>query len=549
MKKLKGLPYDANKLKTLDLELLCGRDCLNNYLQSSFFSWDKGSTLLYWRWSNESQEYAKNGFSPCISGMLPASLKSASIPKQPVFDKIYSKIKKAVQRGYLKLEVATDSKIKNVIDYFGVEKGESDIRVVFNGTSCGLNGAVWAPNFWLPPAKSMVRALSFNFKAVDIDLGEMFLNFPLSKKLIIYSGVDITPFRKQLHEDRLTDSANKRLLATWSRTWMGFRPSPEWACRFYYLAEEFVRGDEKDISNTLYWKSIILNLIGSEDYNPALPNVYKWNDLVSNLAGEIKAYVDDLRVISLNIEQAWAIARLVASRLQFLGIQDAPRKRRTDNGAWAGTIYHTSPTTIQTTVSVTKWVKGKSYINFLNNEIKDNPEVMFEYKTLEQIRGFLCHLAMTYEILFPYLKGFHLVLCAHLPKRDEEGWKLTDLEWIAHMQERLESKKISNEQYEMDMNRVFDPKGQPKRVKPGRFFKCLEALTKFFELEVPPIITHRSSNVRLVAYGFVDASKGGFGANFWQICIYYFTTRCQNPPKTVSALRLYSRRGTYSILN
>jgi len=117
------------------------------------------------------------------------------------------------------------------------------------------------------------------------------------------------------------------------------------------------------------------------------------------------------------------------------------------------------------------------------------------------------------------------------------------------MQERLESKKISNEQYEMDMNRVFDPKGQPKRVKPGRFFKCLEALTKFFELEVPPIITHRSSNVRLVAYGFVDASKGGFGANFWQICIYYFTTRCQNPPKTVSALRLYSRRGTYSILN
>ena len=37
--------------------------------------------------------------------------------------------------------------------------------------------------------------------------------------------------------------------------------------------------------------------------------------------------------------------------------------------------------------------------------------------------------------------------------------------------------------------------------------------------------------------------------NFWQICIYYFTTRCQNPPKTVTALRLYPRRSTYSILN
>jgi len=35
---------------------------------------------------------------------------------------------------------------------------------------------------------------------------------------------------------------------------------------------------------------------------------------------------------------------------------------------------------------------------------------------------------------------------------------------------------------------------------------------------------------------------------FWQICIYYFTTRCQNPPKTVSALRLYTRRCTLTML-
>jgi len=303
-------------------------------------------------------------------------------------------------------------------------------------------------------------------------------------------------------------------VATWSRTWMGFRPSPEWACRFYYLAEEFVRGDEKDIKNPLYWKSIVLNLIGSENYNPALPNVYKWNDLAAHIAGEIKAYVDDLRVIGFNLEHAWAIARLIASRLQFLGIQDAPRKRRTDNGAWAGTIYHTSSTKIQTTVSVIKWKKAKDYIDMLNMEIRDNPEVEFNFKLLEQIRGFLCHLAMTYEILFPFLKGFHLTLCSHLPKRNEEGWKLADLEWIGYLQERLNSGKLSQTQYDMDINRVFDPKHQPKKVKPvDRFFKCLKALTHFFELDIPPVITHRSTNVRLVAYGFVDASKGGFGAS------------------------------------
>lgn len=49
---------------------------------------------------------------------------------------------------------------------------------------------------------------------------------------------------------------------------------------------------------------------------------------------------------------------------------------------------------------------------------------MIDYKQLESIRGFLVYQAMTYEVLFPYLKGFHLTLSQHLPHRDEEGWKL-----------------------------------------------------------------------------------------------------------------------------
>lgn len=43
---------------------------------------------------------------------------------------------------------------------------------------------------------------------------------------------------------------------------------------------------------------------------------------------------------------------------------------------------------------------------------------LFQFKRLEQIRGYLCHMAMTYDLLFSFLKGFHLTLCAHLPKRD-----------------------------------------------------------------------------------------------------------------------------------
>ena len=498
-------------MNALREELKCGGKCLINYLGASFFSWDKGSSLLYWRWNKELIGVARNGFTPCILENLPTAKRKAKKPKQLVFDKIFSKVSKALDRGYM--IITPPNKVKNLIDYFGVAKGDSDIRVVFNGTSCGLNDRVWAPNFWLPTARSM----SFNFKFVDIDLGEMFLNFPLHKTLIPYSGVDLTPFKSKLIEEKILKpkfDPNAPLHATWQRDWMGFRPSPEWSCRYYYFAEEFIRGNEEEKTNPLYWKKVILNLMGNENFNPALPSVYKWDDIASNIAGEVKAYVDDLRTIGRTLEHAWAIARLVASRLQYLGIQDAPRKRRVDNGPWAGTVYRSSISKIQTTVTQLKWQKGRNYIDFISKELMDNPDTKFEFKMLERVRGFLCHLAMTFEILFPYLKGFHLTLCAHLPKRDQDGWKRSDLEWIGYMEERLDSGRISNEEFELEMEKTFDPKNQPVMVKPvERFFTCFEALKKFFSTSNPPITTHRSTNYQLIAYGFADASKGGFGAS------------------------------------
>ena len=73
-------------------------------------------------------------------------------------------------------------------------------------------------------------------------------------------------------------------------------------------------------------------------------------------------------------------------------------------------------------------MKAKQYVKELQEEIEQDHNVQFSYKRLEQIRGYLCHLAMTYSVIFPYLKGFHLTLAQHLPKRNEEGLKLSDLE-------------------------------------------------------------------------------------------------------------------------
>ena len=495
-----------------DIEL--GTKVLSSYFQSSFFEWKNGSNLLFWNWHRNLQTIAKVGFEPFIVGPLPNHKERASMFKSPIYDKILSKVIKALKRGYL---IPTHrSNIKSLIDYFAVDKAGSDIRVVFNGTSCGLNAAVWAPNFWLPTARSMSRSIGFNYKFIDLDLGEMFLNFPLHPELRKFSGVDLTPFKRDLEKELVGIDwpEKKNRYAIWTRDWMGFSPSPEWSCRYYYFAEEFIRGYEKSLSNPLRWDRVVLNLIGSKSFNPALPQVFKWNEIAGKIAGDLRAYVDDLRAIGWSHEHAWQIARYIASRLQYLGIQDAARKRRIDNGPWAGSIFISSKDKVQRTVSQSKWDKGRNYVLELARLLNKNKDENLDYKHLERVRGFLCHLAMTYEILFPFLKGFHLALCAHLPRRDEEGWKLKDLEWIGFLEERISQGKLSEKEKSNLLDEQFDFSKAPKQIKVGkRFRSCLEALEKFFSLTTPPIITDRSTKIQMAVYGFVDASKSGFGAS------------------------------------
>ena len=88
----------------------------------------------------------------------------------------------------------------NLTQYFTVPKGDGDVRMVFNGKKSGLTGALWAPSFWLPNAVSMLRILSFGHKAVDIDLGEHFLNHPLHDSLIPFSAIDLSFFRSRIQQ-------------------------------------------------------------------------------------------------------------------------------------------------------------------------------------------------------------------------------------------------------------------------------------------------------------------------------------------------------------
>jgi len=55
-----------------------------------------------------------------------------------------AKVVQVRQRGYIK-----PGNVTSGTHYFCVDKGTSDIRMVYNGTSCGLNACLHAPHYGL----------------------------------------------------------------------------------------------------------------------------------------------------------------------------------------------------------------------------------------------------------------------------------------------------------------------------------------------------------------------------------------------------------------
>jgi hypothetical protein len=355
---------------------------------------------------------------------------------------ILKKLQKILDRGYV-LVPKHRAFIRSLMDFFEVEK-DSDIRLVYNGTSCGLNDSIWAPHFWLPTPATAARLLGYGYYMVDIDLGEMFLNFPLHASLQQYSGVDFCHYSTYLKNPALTTTT--RGWVHWTRCWMGLKPSPYMAVRFYCLAEEFARGNRLDKNNPMRWDDVKLNLPGDPTFDPPKPRVMKGDFLIKNIAGDVVAFVDNLRASGHTIERTWAVGRQIVSRLQYLGLQDAPRKRKPRvqaSGPWAGCVFKTSNTEIQQSITQSKWDKAKDHIAELSLMMTTSVNGLLDYKRLEQIRGFLCHLSMTYLIVTPYLKGLHLTLASHHPGRDEFGWKMASKEWAAYLFESVESGKIT----------------------------------------------------------------------------------------------------------
>ena len=415
------------------------------------------------------------------------------------------KIDKVCKRGYLE-----KGYVRSLINYFAVPKGEGDIRIVYDGTKCGLNQAVWSPNFYLPSVDSLLLNVSSKTWFGDMDLGEMFLNYILDEKNRPYTGVDVS----KLNEDK------NNYWLRWNRTLMGFRSSPYIACKSYGWTVDMARGNRLDEKNPFRWNSVRLNLPGSENYDPQIPWVSKMYN--NEEAADVVVYVDDVRLYGSSESRCRAAGKRISKITQYLGEQDASRKFRPPSqepGPWCGSFVAVKDGSVYAYVSQNKWDKAKAYVQRWAKTIELAVNLSkvgaLKHKQLEQGRGFLVYLSRTYTTITPYLKGIHLTLDSWRDSRDTDGWKMKSN--ARRINDDLKTTIInSNEEGLFGSKTESDRKFKvPKFVKAvPRLLEDLRALNSFFKDDVPPWRFIRGRLLVKAKYGFGDASKSSFGSTF-----------------------------------
>lgn len=477
-------------------DVIAGLDGLTRTWKTDWWEWLGGSRLFFWRWPENYQTWARDGVPVWVRGRLPPYKKPQRAPKPEMAEQVREKVSKARGRGYIRRAF-----VASLTRFFGVPKGDEDIQMVYDGTQSGLNDALWAPTFGLPTINSHLCGLEQDTYMCDNDLGEMFLNFQLDPSIQPYCGVDLT---EAFPEEA---SQGKIIWERWTRNLMGFKPSPYNSTQGMGWAEEVIQGDREEAwltahhMNPLRWDSVRFNLPGDEEYEPNLPWVSKVRSEDGRIAADFWTYIDDVRNSGPDEEECWRTGRRVASICSYLGIQDAARKRRPPTrapGAWAGTIIKTKDGQIVLMVDQKKWDKTRNAIRWLRSEVDKDGGM--DRKKLESIRGFLIYISRTYPAMVPYLKGLHHTLDGWRPRRNDDGWKLTDAKLRAALNEG-----------ELSWNAMFDA---PSKVHPvAQLRGDIEALEVLTKGDTPPERPVRPKAIATAGYGFVDAAGAGYGSS------------------------------------
>lgn len=495
-----------------------GEEAIRRAHRASWWKWNGGSSIFFWRWPKPYQKDAEQGAKARLDAEPPVFWQA-----QPPLDSekkrkmVEPKVAKVLQNGYAK--IVDPGALRSLLFMFDVPKGSDDIRLVYDGSKSGLNDCLWAPWFALPTVETMCRTLEPGYWCADNDYGDQFLNFPLDRDLQKYCGIDLS----RLYPNKAAKTVDL-LTAMWTRNAMGLKTSPYASVQGALRAKRVMMDDSVGIGvgdkNPFSWATIRKNYPGSENYDPSLPWISKLDE-EGRLASDLHQYVDDLRITAREASMAWKASSRVAKICSFLGLQDAARKRRAPSqepGAWAGAVVSTTDGVVQKSVTQERWDKAKRKIQWLafyagcdmsktkamegvfDDEkemgIGIPPKGCISHKLAEKYRGFLVYVSRTYQSMVPFLKGLHLTIDAWRGDRDEDGWRITNT-----VERKFE---------------FWGKNDKPGKYVPmaGRFKEDMEALLHLTRHDHPPKIPVRPTK-SLAAYLVGDASGSGYGATLW----------------------------------
>jgi hypothetical protein len=419
-------------------------------------------------------------------------------------------LEKLIRRGYIGI-----GKCTTTVPRFPVPKGEDDIRVVWDLAKNGLNETMFTPTFFLATMPTYLRRIQPGFYGGDFDIGEQFHNYVLHQKEQPYCGVEIP---KHLIAKLSKEGLEVQQFMRWKRLVFGWQSSPYFALRMFARAMELAKGGPSEEGNPFGWDRVQMNLPGSKGYNPREPRVMKITK-EGTMAADCVTFYDDGRVFAAAEHQAQMALRQITSRLQYLGNQDAARKRRPVSqqpGAWAGGVAYTDQNLIRVFVSQKKWDKAKAFLLWLTGEL-GKPRPQIERARFRSGKGFLVYMSQCYEFMQPYMKGFHLSEDSWRPGRNAQGWKepgameATNRDEEGYTDAMLEWVEGAPEE---DLQPVVEPILEaPAVVEPvPRLMEDVRILSMFFEPPTPiQVISRPVEGASMVVYGGGDASGEGFG--------------------------------------
>jgi hypothetical protein len=165
------------------------------------------------------------------------------------------------------LEYIQTGTVDSLASFFSVPKGDTDVRMVYDGTKSGLNDSLWAPWFAMSTIDMHLQIMGPETFMGDIDIGDMFHNFMLHEKVQRLAGIDITPF---FPEELAKQKRMKVLWLRWVRRAMGLKNSPYNTIQGILFAEEVIKRNPSDPCNIFRWDDVPLNLPGGPAYQPGL---------------------------------------------------------------------------------------------------------------------------------------------------------------------------------------------------------------------------------------------------------------------------------------